>query len=514
MAKKNNKGFSLVEIVIAIAILTLLLTPIVRQLTQTLRVNRLAKEAQYANENAVYELEYFQKADLNELATVYGPPVENTVTCKLYKKTMNASGAITGLTQIGTVDYTTWTYTLSNVELGSRNTEYKRTVVLDDLSNKVRAYGGAGGTNWTISYDNTDGYGSFEVTDDGSLVEYASGAVVSVVCDSAEYVADPNEVNLGNVQDLDHTKVAIINGDASAFDSQVESALYSVAMDKLKVIDYASWEQALFHSTNDSLFNQGYNDTIKKLTKIYVDKFSDSNGDYYLVKVDVYYDYYFKITINGNAIEDKNVLKYNVFSQKFYTDRCPDIYFEYQPYTLESAGSSVIYAADDYIMFDNYVKDAKLYLYKPYYDQMNQGLGVNESSYVRTNDNVYYTDSTKSNKVSIHLCNANSSVENMKVYTNLDTNIYTGSAKSQFVCDEISGLFTDVNTDKSGQSIVRVPYERDYDSDGDGILEAYLNPLSEDTRTDNRLYTVTVTVGPVSDNAYNTICLTGAKGEN
>ena len=60
MARNKNKGFSIVEIVIAIAVLTLLLTPIVKQLAQTMRTNRIAKEQQYANENAQYVLEYIQ----------------------------------------------------------------------------------------------------------------------------------------------------------------------------------------------------------------------------------------------------------------------------------------------------------------------------------------------------------------------------------------------------------------------------------------------------------------------
>ena len=65
MAKNSNKGFSLIEIIIAIAVLTLLLTPIVRQYSQTLQVTRIAKEQQEQNELAVYELEEFQRAPLD-----------------------------------------------------------------------------------------------------------------------------------------------------------------------------------------------------------------------------------------------------------------------------------------------------------------------------------------------------------------------------------------------------------------------------------------------------------------
>ena len=57
MAKNNNKGFSLIEIVIAMAVLTLLLTPIIKQFAQTMKVSRQAKEQQYINEEASFSLE-------------------------------------------------------------------------------------------------------------------------------------------------------------------------------------------------------------------------------------------------------------------------------------------------------------------------------------------------------------------------------------------------------------------------------------------------------------------------
>ena len=43
MAKTNNKGFTLIEIVIAVAILSVLLTPILKQFANTLETSRKAK---------------------------------------------------------------------------------------------------------------------------------------------------------------------------------------------------------------------------------------------------------------------------------------------------------------------------------------------------------------------------------------------------------------------------------------------------------------------------------------
>ena len=67
MAKTNNKGFTLIEIVIAVAILSILLTPILKQFANTLETSRKAKALQQANETAVYEMEEFQTVTKEEL---------------------------------------------------------------------------------------------------------------------------------------------------------------------------------------------------------------------------------------------------------------------------------------------------------------------------------------------------------------------------------------------------------------------------------------------------------------
>ena len=67
MAKTNNKGFSLIEIIIAVAILSILLTPIIKQFANSLETSRKAKALQEANETAVREVEEFQSFSKEEL---------------------------------------------------------------------------------------------------------------------------------------------------------------------------------------------------------------------------------------------------------------------------------------------------------------------------------------------------------------------------------------------------------------------------------------------------------------
>jgi prepilin-type N-terminal cleavage/methylation domain-containing protein len=50
----KNKGFSLIEVIVAVAILTLLMAPILVQVSKTLSNSAAAKERQYAVENAEF----------------------------------------------------------------------------------------------------------------------------------------------------------------------------------------------------------------------------------------------------------------------------------------------------------------------------------------------------------------------------------------------------------------------------------------------------------------------------
>lgn len=511
MAKNNNKGFSLIEIVIAIAILTLLLTPIVRQLSQTMETSRKAKEQQYANENAVYELERVQRIPIEELDNEIAPDIEER-TCLMVDS---------GGTVVDNVPYNVSIYDYGNVELGPKNSEYRKQVMLDDLSNKIRASDTNAPVYYKIGYsytkDDLAAFPDYILTNEGSLVHYdADGFIDMVVCEVADKVDDPNDVNLGNMHDLDNRKVAMINGTASNFDAQAETKFYSMAMDRLKKLDYESWQQALLHAENDGILNQ-YAYSIEKLTKIYVDELQELDGTkYYLVKADVYYSN--KYTIHGSKESQSfnDVISYNVFSQKFYTDKCPDIYFEYQPYTENITGKiadgtyAVTYASDDYILVDNYVEDVKLYLYKPFNDQLNKSMNIGEDKYEKNTTYTYYTtkaaydNKSTSGIVNVHLGKADTSVKNMSIYTNLKID-------DQFTCDTFSTKFVDIKSDRAGVAGTREKFLDEELIDGKTVR--YLNQIADDVRKENRLYTVTVTLTPDYE-GNNTVSLTGAKGEN
>ena len=576
MAKRNNKGFSLIEIVIAMAVLTILLTPIIKQFAQTMKVSRQAKEMQYVNEEASYTLEEAQVTPADQLIGIYEKEVlENSsytlststdaYICALYapdgtsytitdsegESYKNSAGI-----NVNGVPYKVETYKIGNVELGPENALYNKVVTVDNLATQVRDAQNAGASDkgFQIKYNMKeselpDGY---TLTSEGSGVKLdTNGNIVGVIVEEVDYVGNPNNTNLGNMQNLDYETVAMINGTAANFDDQAEKALFSQAMDDLKDIDYEEWKKGMLQVDAYGILQQaGYYPTMSKLTKIHVAHLHDNalGKNYYLIKADVYYRGYY--TLKGNDSEAE--LSYNVFSQKFYTEKCPDIYFEYQPFIsemVEGVGThTVTYAENDYILLDNCVEDAdrstpeidepKLYLYKPFKDASSVSVGVSDSDYEHV-DNYTYTTKTPSasiknnktayeqflldNSVAIHLAHSNDQVFDMKVYTNLNT--ADNGDKSQFfysagdfnktIHDSVydKDIIIDFDFVKSDFEIYKTYPKADFPREN-------LNSLDKDTRYDDRLRTVTVSLIPIEsansdvvrDNA-NTVRLSGAKGE-
>ncbi len=551
MARNKNKGFTLIEVVVAIAILTILITPVLKQFASTMYTNRKAKEQQHANENAEYLLEYYQKTDLATLAstdtslTVHctaAPDVNDTRTCEVYLydpasnevsadpvKVYNESSNMYDLTAL---TYTTRTYTLNDAELpGAKNT-YTRTVILDDLNNKIMAAKFEGDKSLRIAYEIPDDVGeadNFKKTSEGSYVKYdATGTYVeAIVCRDAgtyadNHVADPNEINLGNMHDLDATKVPIITGNATNFDNQAEKDLYAKAMERMKEADYKKWEAQMLGQNTGYLNTYGYINGLKKLTKIYVDEGTDASDgrDYFIVKVDVYYENQVVTTVSSDVEVDgskNDKLTYNVFSQKFYKDEvgenCPDIFMEYQPFSTTKTGSNVFYAENEYIVIDCNVENTvdgvkqpvKMFLYKPQMDYSNAELaklGIDVSA----KDPVYYVNNaTEDNKVCIHINKASQTeTKPIDIFTNLPTELTEldiNVTDPQFSCAQFS-VFDYVISDKPNLSKVRGAYD-----------PVNIKDLSEDVYLEDRLFTVTVKLDPNNDR-YNTVILTGAKGVN
>lgn len=553
MAKNNNKGFSIAELIVAIAIMTLLLTPILEQLSATLSTNRRAKEQQYAVENAEYVLQYVQSSSLDKLGD---ETVNDDVYCVSKTISNGEDGSnekhscnilvldVDGGTALPeqTIEYSTYEYELNDVELGSRNTVYKRKVVLDDISNRVKTLSyeasedldGDGKNDvyrYEIVYNAKTAIDGFRLTSEGSMVKYGDdGYITDIVCRKVlgNSSADPNNLNMGNMHNFDYKQMALINGYTTDYDEQAANDFYTETMEILKNSDIKAdrerWENVIAGTIQ--LDSRLYMSGMRKLTTI---SLTDNEAEnYYEVRVSVVYE---------NTIQSKFIQKSydDIYVQRFeYEDDTtkipPEIYFEYQPFSTEkvrtTAEQYINYAKNEYILIDNSVKDAKIYLVKPKWDQARIFVNnVTDLSAIADDDTpdpidiFYYTNEPgdelaggRSNytKVNINVASAKelNSSNNFTIYTNLDLDnaVSAGDndvANPQFTLNK-PGVYTSANAIFMVDGTARTAY---------GVPADYLKKIEDEDTKGNRLYTATITLEPETEGA-NTVIFTGAKGGN
>lgn len=229
MQKVNNKGFSMVEILISIAIFAILMMPIVSGIISSMKNTTRAKDLQYRNEFAENVVEYVKQDSLenvlkgdyfktigsytadpnlpiNAQGTFYYDPTVGTYDSSL-KKFVNAITQKYGATKVSSVQSTVSSGRGSNkkyypfenymitgqVKLGSKDTVYSYKM---QISNEY--------------YANKEKGGSY---------------------------VNPNNLALGIVEDIDYTQVALINGTIANYDESVSNAFLTKKIEVLKEKD-------------------------------------------------------------------------------------------------------------------------------------------------------------------------------------------------------------------------------------------------------------------------------------
>ena len=136
MSKVRDKGFSIIEILIAVAVMTILISPIIAQVFQTVQTSARAKETQYVIDNADLVLEYFRSNSIKDLAVTGDKNDAVTVNSVSEFKNVDCDVYIGG-SYFDTVQYDVTDYELAQVQLGREKNHYTRVVSMDDLTNKL-----------------------------------------------------------------------------------------------------------------------------------------------------------------------------------------------------------------------------------------------------------------------------------------------------------------------------------------------------------------------------------------
>jgi len=419
MTKNSNKGFSLIDVIIAVAVLSLLVTPILLQLIQTLNTSAEAKERQYAVDNAQYVLEYFQaenfenpsdnttEDDDNKIKIDSKMPMttENVI---LYK--LDASNVLVFADTDeahSTFSYSVKGYQLSNAKFGREKNEYSRVVMINDLVNKIKSeqfqlinvndpstpqakIDAINALKGTHQSEWTDANLKWEVDSEGRCVaikrvDTGNGAtydyvVAAIVEDSPYTYTDPNSVAVGSARNIkdaaDGGQDVIIPGSVSDFDRTAYMTYFGDQMITFQSEAYERWQAAVFGDDYETIdINSAKNSLPLRFTTISVTKPDpDNKPNEYNVKCDVHY--YFKYHVTADiSVSDPDILSFSVYDQTFTADHVPNVYMYYEPFVMQKSYSSTtdfIYAPADYIgVYNDYCcKDSKLYLIKPDQNQL------------------------------------------------------------------------------------------------------------------------------------------------
>lgn len=393
MTKKNNKGFSLIEVIIAVAVFAILIVPLTSQLISAVNINKKSTKKQYAIDKAEQIMESFKTADISSSA-ISIPDGNSTgsynFTCTS-ETTKTTDNEIAGIKK---VNYTVKTYTCNDISIGGNYAKYGCTVTVSDLAQQVAALG--------YIWDPETGDAKVHKDIDGKPIK-------------GDYIKIASSV--GTVRNLDNKQVAIIAGatytgdtgtaDGNNLDNQASSYFMDEKTDLLK--QYTTAYNQMLTVSKEAYWG---NDTFAKTTTIKI--FKTAEGMYRVQCLVSYKDstkvgnirteyengvnnVYEPASVNGNGVVYQNDYK-----------TLPPVYLLYVPAT-----SNGDYVSRDYINIDTSAlsdtDNAKIYIFQTasdidekYMDIINQTLQNGDAS-KSVEDLIYKNASSTSSASSVRV---------------------------------------------------------------------------------------------------------------
>lgn len=463
MQNNKHKGFTIVEVVIALAIFAILMGPIVEALVSSLKNTTKSKEIQYRNEFAENLMEYAKEDSLETVLA--GSHLQDLGVYDLKIPTKNASGeyidndfydkdVMTNPTTSKDAEYENF-YIKGSMNLGTKHTKYSYVM---EISSK----------------------------------QYAKNEV-------DEGLPNPNTQKLGVVEDLDYTKVALINGTIANYDQAVANAFLARKIELLRTGAPEKYQQYISSVEQNNLFSK---DTGARIITVKVE--GNATQGYMVSCILDYYDYSVVVLDNGVSIGDTMLdgIQYTPYTGHF--DVLPDIYLMYNACVYNGA-----YASTDYIAFDTSGVTDKtpvtafiVETAETYSDEIANALNDHTNPSLIYNSNLLSHGFTDRNNVQICMAATNNSVlsDNGKSLLNIYHNFWTE-------VDETGNPVAQTTKNKKNDKI----FGDDVSENLIGLLangpykhlcpEATIGSLNEATQEERGLYTIKVWMnqGEISD---------------
>lgn len=378
MSRVKNRGVSMVEILISIAIFAILMIPIVSGIISAMHNTTQAKTLQYRNEYAENLMEYVKEESLvNILDGDYLSSIgsyDNNVSIDFYKdtSTLGYDSNLKAIVDLAKTKSWTLNETTSDITsgVGADRVYYPYENYM--ISGKVKL----GTEHTTYSY-------KMQVSNKYYAEKEASSSY-----------ANPNNLALGIVEDIDHTKVALINGTIANYDTAVSNAFMTKKLEILKRVDPTVYDQYINQVEDVTLFPE---DTA---TRVITVKVSGSEKTGYKVTCSLSYKDNCETRDNVATELGDYTIEYVPFEYNYPVDsntgkaELPNIYLMYNVCLYNGK-----FAADDYIVIDT--------------SDVDVGLGVDDNE---TEVNCFIVQTAET--YSQNLTDANPTLNNSKILYN------------------------------------------------------------------------------------------------
>ncbi|MBQ3515060.1 MAG: prepilin-type N-terminal cleavage/methylation domain-containing protein [Lachnospiraceae bacterium] len=476
MRKTNNKGFSMTEVIVAVAVFLILAIPILSQLALSAKNNSKAKASQYGINVAESEMELLKAVDLNAIAKIYNKtetkdPTTGVVTETIY--TLPDKYVVDG-DVVESVFMTSPYATPSLLEFVDR----VREITMDQDGKFILNYTQTVSNKKfdvqvTLDPKNYDGKHNDTGADDPSELSYNS----------------PKD---GAVQNLNKEEQAIIGSNMNALDEEARDDFWEDW-----ILSGLTYQQETMFNDHDQLPSnyQNYSSfDIFRTIYITIEENTDtatiSKGKY---KVSTSYVYECKYKVAGVWKTWSNTY-YDASDAELYYNTVPDIKLLYNQVIVRAVGTkerarNFIDKGNDAIVFTN-----KL----PYAETYADTADHTGYTYFYTNSDLYLVFN---NGIGVGGARA--------YYDDLDCTISFGAEHHATQKAEGLNVYysqTDDSADRSILNNLKIP----------SLLSSYINVQSADKKVVQQdfqpIYDISITVTPTNGNGMSTK-MEGTRGQ-
>lgn len=349
MKRENNRGVSLIEILIAVVVFTILIIPIVNQLATSIRIGQRADAQQAATDYAKSIAETMKQVDISTMySTTNVEALSNTLGMD---DTLATSYGFSSVKADGSAGFSIPANSyLTTMPVTGGSTAYPSVTAMYQAVNRYNAENDENPEALVREYTFT-GTAKIDYRNYDVLIRMDTKPYAVASLNQANYY-DPNAVNLGNLSSLDADTTAVITNSSNS-DVTAASSYYSSIISTLEGSSDPD-DAALAVQIKNGL--QPITARATKQINIIIDEVVGTGTPYkYQVTCEVVYDNP-AITRSPYFVSaDAATLEYTIYQQQF--KEIPDVYLMYNQFMYNKD-----FGDDNITITSNIEETAKVYV--------------------------------------------------------------------------------------------------------------------------------------------------------